>query len=196
MCRDWKFTYACIKTSVRVYITNNFYNVDLGPELHLGLHSETYRRITLSWKRVFAAKQHKHKLNANITLKHAKYRNSTTIDNFMTTSAKQCYQDVVGSPHPSLPRYQSLVLVSSIHNLNTSDSGLHHTISLIYVGARHLEIWDYLARSPVRRNWPSSSDCSIQSVPQDSWKYTLLLGLWAKSQSQDLCTTQLKTASA
>jgi len=24
------------------------------------------------------------------------------------------------------------------HTLNTSDSGLHHTISLMYVGARHL----------------------------------------------------------
>jgi len=36
--------------------------------------------------------------------------------------------------------YQDIkaLLVSSIHNLNTSDSGLHHTISLIYVGARHL----------------------------------------------------------
>jgi len=27
---------------------------------------------------------------------------------------------------------------TSLANLNTSDSGLHHTISLMYVGARHL----------------------------------------------------------
>jgi len=26
-------------------------------------------------------------------------------------------------------------------NLNSSDSGLHHTISLMYVGARHIEFW-------------------------------------------------------
>jgi len=32
---------------------------------------------------------------------------------------------------------------NTIYNLNTSDSGLHHT-----------------ARSPIRRNWPSSSDCT------------------------------------
>jgi len=63
-------------------------------------------------------------------------------------------------------------------NLNTSDSGLHHTISLMYVGAPHLGFgitWHivtspskyrmlymlYFARSPVRRNWPSSSDCAL-----------------------------------
>ena len=63
-------------------------------------------------------------------------------------------------------------------NLNTSDSGLHHTISLMYVGARHLGFGItkhivtspsmyrmlymlYFARSPVRRNWPSSSDCAL-----------------------------------
>jgi len=32
--------------------------------------------------------------------------------------------------------YISLFIVN--HNLNTSYSGLHHTISLMYVGARHL----------------------------------------------------------
>jgi len=63
-------------------------------------------------------------------------------------------------------------------NLNTSDSGLHHTISLMYVGARHLGFGItkqivtsksmyrmlymlYFARSPIRRNWPSSFDCAL-----------------------------------
>jgi len=26
-------------------------------------------------------------------------------------------------------------------------------------------IWDYLAQSPVRRNWPSSSDCALKTTP-------------------------------
>jgi len=64
-----------------------------------------------------------------------------------------------------------------LNYLNTLDSGLHHTISLMYVGVRHLGFGItlhivmslsmyrmlymlYFARSPVRRNWPSSSDCA------------------------------------
>ena len=63
-------------------------------------------------------------------------------------------------------------------NLNTSDSGLHHTISLMYVGACHLGFGItqhivtssymyrmlymlYFARSPVRRNWPSRSESAL-----------------------------------
>jgi len=38
-----------------------------------------------------------------------------------------------------LPSGNSVDTQYSVFNLNSSDSGLHHTISLMYVGARHIE---------------------------------------------------------
>ncbi|KAH3798108.1 hypothetical protein DPMN_151698 [Dreissena polymorpha] len=36
-------------------------------------------------------------------------------------------------------RYGGIVPIDIIHdNLNASDSGLHHTVSLMYVGGRHI----------------------------------------------------------